>query len=430
MKYSKIAWGFVALAAGMGLAACGGSGGGSTAGVTPTTTNTTVGTISAFGSVYVNGCKYETDSASIYVDGESSSQDALSVGDVVVVTGPSNCTHANADSISSADELEGWVSQNAEVAEDGTVSFEAMGQVVKTTNMTTFEDYTGAVPTMADIVVDNVVEVHGYTTPNGITATRIEVKWTDVSTYAGELELKGLVTNLDTPTVGSFDIGGLTINYASASSYPQNLANGLFVEVYFDTSKNPTIIEIEDDGKLGYYGDDDEEFEIYGMLTAELDGDVFYLGDQKVQVTANTEYEEVDEGNGPQLDVLLADSTQVNSLYLEVEGYFENGVLVADSVEFEDDISDNNECKGSVTNLAIDQGELNMGTLTIDASANPAECEGLNSLNVTVNNSTIMEDDSSYNDSQFNLSALQNGEFVEVYFDPDTGIAIKLERED
>ena len=425
MKTSKIAWGLIALVAGLGLGACGGGGGTAAAGK-----NTTVGVVSAFGSVYVNGCEYETDSASIYVEGQSSSEDDLSVGDVVVVTGPSNCTQADAVSINSADELEGWVTQNASVATDGTVTFEAMAQPVKTTVMTTFEDYTGSVPTLADIVVDNVVEVHGFTTPDGITATRVEVKSADVSLYAGELELKGLVINLDSPIVGSFDIGGLTINYTSASSYPQNLANGLFVEVKFDTSKNPTIIEIEDDGKLGYHGDDDEELEIYGILTGVLNGDVFYLGDQKVQVTTTTEYEEVDEGKGPQLDVLLADPNQVTSLYLEVEGYFVDGVLVADSVEFEDDTSDNNECKGTVTNLALEPGELNMGTLTVDASLNPAECEGLNSLNVTVNNSTIMEDDSSHNDSKFNLSALQNGELVEVYFDPDTGTAIKLERED
>ena len=106
MKTSKIAWGLIALVAGLGLGACGGGGGGSTA---ASGKNVTVGVVTGFGSVYLNGCEYETDSASISVDGQSATEDDLSVGDVVEVTGPANCTHANAVSIKSADELEGWV---------------------------------------------------------------------------------------------------------------------------------------------------------------------------------------------------------------------------------------------------------------------------------------------------------------------------------
>ena len=83
MKTSKIAWGLIALVAGLGLGACGGGGGGSTAAGGK---NVTVGVVTGFGSVYVNGCEYETDSASISVDGQSATEDDLSVGDVVEVT--------------------------------------------------------------------------------------------------------------------------------------------------------------------------------------------------------------------------------------------------------------------------------------------------------------------------------------------------------
>lgn len=415
MKTSKLAWGLIALVAGLGLGACGGGGGNAA-----TSMNTTIGVITGFGSVYVNGCEYETDSASISVDGQSATEDDLSPGDVVEVTGPSNCTNASASSIKSADELEGWVSQDAVVAADGTVTFEAMGQPVKTTDMTTFEDYTGVVPTLADIVIDNVVEIHGFTTPDGITATRVEVKSTDVSTYVGELELKGIVKNLDNPTVGFFDIGGLSIEYASVSSYPQNLANDLLVEVKFDNTKAPTYIEIEDDGKLGYHGDDDEEIEIYGMLTQELSGNVFFIGEQEVHVTTDTEFEEADEGL-PTLQSLISDVANIGNVYLEVEGYFENGVMVADSVEFEDDINDNNEITGTVTDLVVNGNSD--GSFMIGA------------IKITVNNNTMMEDDSDLNVSKFNLVELQNDlathSTVEVHYesvDATNGIAIKLER--
>ena len=149
------------------------------------------------------------------------------------------------------------------------------------------------------------------------------------------------------------------------------------------------------------------------------------LGEQKVQVTDSTEYEEMDGADT--LQTKLADTNMIGKLYLEVEGKFVGGVLVAKKVEFEDDIADNNECKGTVSNLAATAGEMNAGTLTVNA-ATTAECEGQTSMDVTVNNSTMMEDDSTANVSKFNLTYLRDGDVVEVYVDPASGAAIKLER--
>lgn len=424
MNYSKrIAWGLIALATGLGLGACGGGGGGGGS-TSLNTKNTTVGVITGFGSVYVNGCEYETDSASISVDGKSGSEDDLSVGDVVQITGPSNCTNADAVSIKSADELEGWV-DSVSLDANGIGTMVVMGQTVTTTAMTTFEDYTGSVPSLANVVADNIVEIHGYTSDQGtVLATRVEAKATTLAGYLGELELKGIVQNLDS-TPGTFDIGTLNINYTSLSP-SFTLADGLFVEVKFNNTKTPIDIELEDDGKLGYHGDDDEEFEMYGVMSASLSGDSFMVGDQVVKITNNTEFEEEDEGN-PTLISQLSDAGNIGIIYLEVEGHFDNGVLIAESVEFEDDTSDNNECKGVVSNLAMTPGEMNQGTFTVTPAA-PADCNGLTELNVTVNNSTMMEDDSVADISKFNLTHLADGDTVEVYVDPATGNAIKLER--
>ncbi len=411
MNISKLSYVSLAVVAALGLSACGG-GSSSTGSNTAPAANKTVGVVSGFGSVYVNGCEYETDSASIYVDGQSASEDDLSVGDVVVVTGSANCTTGTATSITSADELEGWVDSNS-FATDGTMV--VMGQTVTITDMTTFEDYTGSVATLADIVADHIVEIHGYTSEQGtILATRIEVKATTLSGYIGELELKGVVQS---PITGSFDIGALSIDYSSLPPLGFTITDGLLVEVKFDTSKQVTSIEIEDGGKLGYHGDDDEEVEIYGVLASVLSNNEFMVGEQKVQVSNTTEFEEMD--GVTTLQSAMEDTNMLGKLYLEVEGHFENGVLLAESVEFEDDISDNTECTGTVSNLSLTPGEMNSGTLTVNC-ASP--------VNVTVNNTTIMEDDSTANVSKFNLTYLNNDETVEVYVDPDSGIAIKLER--
>ena len=421
MKYSKFAWGIIALAAGLGLGACGGGGGS-----TSTAGNTTVGVISGFGSIYVNGCEYETDSASIYVEGTSGSEDDLSVGDVVEITGPANCTNASASSIKSSDELEGWVDSVALDA-NGIGTMVVMGQTVTTNNMTTFEDDSGSVTaiTMATIAPNNVVEIHGYTSDQGtVLATRVEVKAASLTGYLGELELKGVIQNLNV-SPDTFDIGTLNINYTSLSP-SFTLADDLFVEVKFDNSKTPISIEIEDDGMLGYQGDDDEEVEIYGMLSTALVNNEFMVGDLKIQVNDTTEFEEADNGQ-PSLQSIISDGTNIGNVYLEVEGHFANGVLIAESVEFEDDTSDNNECKGTVSNLSPVPGEMNQGTLTV-IPASPADCEGQTSMDAIVDNSTMMEDDSIANVSKFNLTNLSDGDMVEVHVDPSTGIAIKLER--
>ena len=43
------------------------------------------GAITGFGSVIVNGVHYETDSAEVYINGELSSEEALSIGDFITL---------------------------------------------------------------------------------------------------------------------------------------------------------------------------------------------------------------------------------------------------------------------------------------------------------------------------------------------------------
>lgn len=429
MKYSKLAWGMIALAAGLGLGACGGGGGGSTS---LTAKNTTVGVITGFGSVYVNGCEYETDSATIYVEGNTGSEDDLSVGDVVEVTGPANCTNANATSIKYADELEGVVDSNSVAAGIGTMV--VMGQNVTVNDLTIFEDYTGTVATVNDVATGNVVEISGFGIGTGeIVATRIEVKATSLATYTGEIEIKGVVASHNAGA-SEFNIGNLVVDYGS---YPamlddiSQIADGLYVEVkaadYTAGSLMlvATKVEREDDGEIGHQGDDDEEFEIKGMLTAAYDAGTktFGINDQMVLVSDNTEFEDINTSD--------MHSGNLGKLYMEVEGNFNsNGMLVAEEVELEDDdVNDSNECKGTVSNLVRQPDQNNMGSLTVNAS-NTLECEGQASMAVTITNDTIMYDSNDMAPvEKFNLTHLRDGDLVEVHVDPVTGIAIKLERE-
>ncbi|MGB5489293.1 MAG: hypothetical protein WBM76_00560, partial [Woeseiaceae bacterium] len=99
-------------------AGCGGSGGGGTPVVTPPPpppvggigrTGIAQGPISTFGSVVVNGVRYETTSAAFTVNGLSGSQDDLRVGQVITVSGTidDNGVDGNADEVNFDDNVKG-----------------------------------------------------------------------------------------------------------------------------------------------------------------------------------------------------------------------------------------------------------------------------------------------------------------------------------
>lgn len=415
MKLSKTAWGILFAATGLSLVGCGG---GSNA-----TPNTTVGTITSFGSVFVNGCEYDTDSASITVDGQPGDESDLSVGDVVEISGPSNCVTGTADSIRYADELEGIVDSNAVTNGAGTMV--VMGQNVTVNDLTIFEDETGTIATVDAVAAGNVVEISGFGIGTGdIVASRIEVK-AATHTPGNEIEVKGVVSNLDSNAT-TFTIGGLTVNYGSATLDDISvMEDGLYVEAKASdyTAGSFTLaateVEREDDGEIGHQGDDEDEFEIKGMLTAAYDdaNKTFGINDQMILVDDNTELE----------DIALADLVDANIgiLNLEAEGAFNAaGMLVAEEVELDDDISDNDEYQGTITNLGEQQG-TNSGTLTMTV--------GAGSMDITITSDTIMKDShdeiGAPQEDKFNITHLRVGDLIEVHVDPTSGIAIKLERE-
>ncbi len=67
------------------------------------------GTITGFGSVFVNGKKFETSGSSFTVDGQSGSQSDFKVGMTVTVNGSFNGNERSASTVLQKDALEGLV---------------------------------------------------------------------------------------------------------------------------------------------------------------------------------------------------------------------------------------------------------------------------------------------------------------------------------
>ena len=407
--------GAVAMAVAVALGGCS-DGSGTTASMA--SGSRTVGMISGFGSVYVNGVEYESDGATIHVDGELGNDDYdLEVGMVVIVSGSVNAdgVTGTATAISFSDELEGIVLENG-VAADGTGTMNIMGQEVTVGLDTVFESDVAGISGVEAVAPGNIVEVSGYSSGQGeIFATRIEVKATDLTSYGGEMELKGVVSGHDAGAM-QFTIGTLIVDYADAIYVSSELGDGLYVEVKSDTAPldngdgsftlAATKVEKEDDGVKGISGDEGDEIEIEGVITS-LDGmpDAFQLNGQSIVLESETEFE----------DGLDAAALAVGDR-VEVEGYFNAaGQLVADSVEAEDD-----------DNLQ----EFKDYVVSIDVAGNSLTLQG--GEVITITSSTIMLD-SYMDDHYFDLGDLSEGDFVEVHAATDGSdalVATKLERED
>ena len=341
-------------------------------------TGISTGTVTGIGSITVNGVTFETDNAAIYVEGVRVDDPAdptdgtgtfllgegFSEGQVVRVVGSFNSDGrtGTADEVYYNDSLEGPV-ETRTVIDPSTLELVVMGQTVFVDSETVLEP---AGTTLTDIVVDELIEVSGLRDESGqIHAGYLETKGTFV--LNGDVEVKGVVTNLDTFN-SDFEINsGLTsllVSYLNATQLPPSgIQNGMQVEVkgtYDRTQIDALIIEQEDD----IDGSEDDEVEYEGIVTDDSaytgQGSSFVLGTQLIQTNGNTVYK-----GGLDTDVAVG-------VRLEVEGYLQGSTLIADEVRFHDAI----EIDARVATLLSASSEL----VTFDLTGLPGITVEVNSL--------------------------------------------------
>lgn len=295
----------VACGGGGGIGGTGGGGGGIGG------TGVAYGTITGFGSVWVNGVRYETPAGTVFrLDDSAVSQSDLKVGMVARVEGSG--TTASTVVVDSA--LKGRVEAVA-----GDV-FTVMGQTVRTDATTAFDD--GVRP-----VVGDLVEVHGLPQQAGVVAANyIERKATPASP---PFVVTGFVTAQDA-AARTFTVGGLTVAYGTAEldDLPSGSWVGLLVEAKGSTCAGNPVCGTLTAGKVEPAGPriaSSAKTEIEGYVTA-LTADGFLLGGQRVVLTASTEFED-----GVRADIVVG-------VKLEVEGPITDGVMTATEVELKDSV--------------------------------------------------------------------------------------------
>lgn len=302
---------------GVGSVASGGTGG----------TGISSGTVTGFGSVFVNGVEFTTTSSSVELDGVSGPDEStdphrgLKVGMVVKVNGEfdDDDIHGTSAEIEYKDNLEGPVDSITPI-DATTKQAVVLGQtVILDMNQTHFEN-----TTFDTLAVGNVIEVSGLLDDAGqIQATFVEKKADSFVSGTTQIEVKGTIKSLDT-MAKTFQINALTVAYASATELPSGgPANGQYVEVkgtsYSGGTLTATKVEMDDD-TLGAM--DAGKVELEGYITAVTSPTQFQVGTQAVQTTGSTVFE-----NGTSSDIALGRK-------IEVEGPLAGGILTATKVSF------------------------------------------------------------------------------------------------
>ncbi|WP_297528193.1 DUF5666 domain-containing protein [Thiohalobacter sp.] len=406
MNYPRIAATISIAALVASLAACSGGGGSSLSGIGGTGV-TTVGTITGFGSIFVNGVEYETTSTSFEVDDASGSESDLRVGMVVRIEGTidANGTTGTATRVSFDAELEGPINgAPTENADQSAKTFSLLGTTVVASASTTVYENTS----YATLAGNDMVEVSGFFDANGqLQATYIEKKTGAFAANSTEVEAKGTVTGLGASSFILQMASGATLTVDISGSPDTSevnggtLANGQYVEVKGTlasagaTTLTATRIESED------LDDDAGKVSLEGIVRNYVSDANFQLGMMTVDASA-ARFEPA--------TLVLGDGIEI-----EVEGTVSNGVLTATEIEAR---GGNIEIEAPVASVDTTAGTV---TLTV----------GTGSVTVLTNSQTRMEDEV-LNREPFTLADISSGDFLEIEAHLDGSgnvVADKLKRD-
>lgn len=311
---------FAWLAAALLAAACGGGG---SDGLAAGATAFTEGTITGFGSIIVNGVRFDDRRATVTDDDDQARvRSELKLGMTVEIlsdrvrAASAGGSTATAHQIRFGAEIVGPV----EAIDIPNKRLTVLGQIVEVGDTTVFDDnLAGGLTALA---LGNIVEVHArFDLATGhYLAKRIERE-----AQVNFFRLRGLVSGLDTINK-TFKIGGATISYANvaAADLPPNFADGQRVRVRLQTTAVNGVWQAVSVRTGVRKVEDHDEAHVRGVITSFTDITSFSVNGLPVTTSAATKFPDGTAGI-----VLGAE--------VEVEGAIRNGVLVATEVELEDE---------------------------------------------------------------------------------------------
>jgi hypothetical protein len=327
------------------LTSCG-SGGGTGGSGSPVVAS---GPVTDFGSIVVTGITFNTEDATITVNGQPGSETDLRLGHVVTVRGTLDPggTVGTAETVAFESNVRGPIDS---IDLDNS-SLVVLGQFVLVDAATQF----GATPLNA-LVVGNVVEVSGFLDAEGVLqATRID-KTQDVFVPGIEIEVEGPITRLRR-TNQTFMVNMLQVDFSMAQIFTlsgNRLRNGQFVEVKSRRNilhMNGILVLVADSVTVKdtrIQGDPGDTVELQGIVTrVSADRRTFEVNGQAVRLTDETVFEVGTAAN------IVVD------VGIEVEGIFDaDGVIIAQEVELGTGV----EIQGTITRALSDDNTFEVNS--------------------------------------------------------------------
>lgn len=369
------------------VVACGGGYGGMSGNYMPPVASNapasvSVGAITGFGSVHVNGKKFETTSTTITVDGRAATQGDLRVGDVIEVKGHHDSTSGKdiADEIEMHSNVQGPVSSIDATA----LTLVVLGQTVIVSSDTSFGD--GITPaSLAGIAMGDILQVSGMSSTNGdIQATRIERK-----PAGAPFRVIGTAASTDS-TAMTLKINALTVDFSAAtlSDFPAtgpkdgDLVEAAGTSLGAAGDLQATRLELRTGKELK--ADVDGSVQIEGLVTRYVSATDFDVSGRPVTTSSATTFE-----GGAATDLAL-------NVRVEVEGAVDStGVLAATKVRIE---------RASDTRI-VAQADA------VDATAGTVRVLG---IQVSVTAMTRFEDHSADNVNTFSVADIHTGDWLEI----------------
>ena len=311
-----------------------GCGGGVDSGGTGTTPASYAnGPITGFGSVIVNGVRFDDSNAVVTDDGDGSSRDKLRLGMTTEIRGSAITADATGTLVSAASSIVfgSDILGRVDSIDLAAKRLVVLGQGVDVNAATVFDDesLSGGLPTVA---VGDVVEVYAlFNAATGrYTATRIERKGA-VAAY----RLRGLVSNLDAGK--AFNIGSERISYDGFTGAPVTLADGNLLRVRLQTTQVAGVWLVAGlkDGAPKPRDRDDVRLE--GRISSFTSPTLFSVNGVAVNASAI----------GPLAGLALG-------VRVEVEGTSSEGVLLASKLKIKTEDEAGNqefELRGQITSV-------------------------------------------------------------------------------
>jgi len=335
------------------MQACGGGGSGGTlvaeGGISGT--GITFGPISGFGSIYVNGVRYDVDNARFLRDGElASAQSDYRIGEIVTITGNINPDGTGqALTVEFMDSLEGNISQ---ITQDN-LTFEVLGQKVAINGATLLHGF----KQLIELQLNNIVEISAQRNAQGDwIASSVSLKQNDFIEGISVLSLEGEINTLDIAQQ-TFKVGKQIVSYSNIDHAVNNmLADALLGQPTYIRASSQQALQ---DGQfiantLSVVRSQHQfpvgaEIELTGIIDQFMSSADFHVNGQAVTSLSSVRFE-----NGQASDL------QLNTL-VEVEGVINAaGVLEAEEISIKQQTGsadDSDEVEGVITQIDNDNGQ-------------------------------------------------------------------------